>query len=67
MNELVIKKEQLSNSNLTFELLNDFYKSIDVGEETKNTYKKGISNFLKWLKENEIHQLDKKVILSYKS
>lgn len=67
MNELVIKKEQLSNSNLTFELLNDFYKSIDVGEETKNTYKKGISNFLKWLKENEIHQLDKKVMLSYKS
>ena len=67
MNELVIKKEQLSNSNLTFELLNDFYKSIDVGEETKNTYKKGISNFLKWLKDNEIHQLDKKVILSYKS
>lgn len=67
MNELVIKKEQLSNSNLTFELLNDFYKSIDVGEETKNTYKKGISNFLNWLKENEIHQLDKKVMLSYKS
>ena len=68
MNELTIKKEQLiDNNNVEIEnLLKDFYKSIDVEEETIRTYKKGITNFLKWVKDNEIKQVDKKVMISYK-
>lgn len=69
MNELTIKSEQLlDNNNIIIEnLLNDFYKSIDVNDETIRTYKTGIKNFLQWVKDNEIKQIDKKVMISYKS
>lgn len=67
MNDLVIKEEQITdNHNVSQDLLNDFYKSIDVGKETIKTYKKGINNFLKWYVDNDIKGLDKKVLLAYK-
>ena len=69
MNELSIRNTSLINyDKLNIEsLLEDFYKSIDVGEETKRTYKKGIANFLDYLKKNNITQLDKKIMLEYKT
>ena len=67
MNDLIVKNEQLlNNNNVSMKLLDDFYKSIDVEDITIRTYKKGIDNFIKWLKDNEITSLDKKVMLSYK-
>ena len=69
MNELTIKKEQIiDNNNIVIEkLLKDFYESIDVDDETIKTYKTGIKNFLNWIKDNEINQIDKKTMISYKN
>ena len=68
MNELSIKRESIiDNEHLKIQsMLNDFYNTLDVGEETKRTYKKGIENFLQWVKTNEIGQVDKKVVIAYK-
>lgn len=68
MNNLVISKTQeIDNNNINIEqLLKDFYESIDVEDITIKTYRKGINNFIKWLKTNDIHTIDKKIMLSYK-
>lgn len=67
MNELVISRtQQLDNPNITLTLLQDFYKNIDVQKETIRTYKKGINNFIQWIKNNGIQPIDKKAIISYK-
>lgn len=67
MNELILVRNEIAtNNNVSIELLEDFYKSIDVDEITIRTYRKGIDNFLKWYKDNAIIQLDKKTMLSYK-
>lgn len=66
-NEIVVcKPQQLSDYNITMNELQKFYDSIDVQEETINTYKKGINNFLQWVKDNDKQQLDKQVIKDYK-
>lgn len=62
INESVIDKEHIQIE----KLLNEFYDSIDVVEETRKTYKKGIENFLKWVNDNDIKPIDKKALLNYK-
>lgn len=66
MNELVISRPQQLSNNITMEQLQEFYKNIDVSEETIKTYKKGIENFLKWIKDNDIKLIEKQTIKDYK-
>lgn len=68
MSNLIISKTQhIDNTNIDIDqLLDRFYKSIDVKDETIKTYKKGITNFLKWVNQEDIHTIDKEVMLSYK-
>ncbi len=68
MNNLAITTTgQLDNTNIDInQLLKEFYESIDVDAITIKTYKKGINNFIKWLKDNDIQAIDKKVMLAYK-
>lgn len=68
MNNLIISQTQhIDNTNVNInQLLKEFYESIDVDDITIKTYKKGINNFMKWLNNNDIHTIDKKVMLSYK-
>lgn len=66
-NELIVcKPQQLSDYNITMKQLQNFYDSIDVQEETIKTYRKGINNFIQWLKDNNKQQIDKQIIKDYK-
>ncbi len=66
-NEIVVcRPQQLSDCNITMKELQKFYDSIDVQEETIKTYRKGINNFLQWIKDNNKQQIDKQVIKDYK-
>lgn len=68
MNNLVIANPlKLDNNNIDIDsMLIEFYESIDVNKETIKTYKKGINNFLSWIRTNSITYIDKKVLLRYK-
>ncbi len=68
MDNLIIRQTQhIDNTNINIDqLLKEFYESIDVDEITIKTYRKGINNFIKWLRNNDIRTIDKKVMLLYK-
>lgn len=67
MNELIIcRPQQLSDCCISMQQLQDFYDGIDVQEETIKTYRKGINNFIQWIKGNDKQQIDKQVIKDYK-
>lgn len=68
MNNLIISDvRQLNKYDIEIDkLLIDFYASIDVDKKTIRTYKKGIDNFIQWIKDNNITHIDKQVMLRYK-
>lgn len=67
MKDLIIcKPQQIADNIISPQLLQDFYNGIDVMDETIRTYKDGIKNFLKWIKNNNIQKLEKQEIKDYK-
>ena len=68
MSNLIIQgTSQIDVRELNIErLLQEFYASLDVSKQTIKTYRKGINNFIRWVRDNDIHTLDKKVMLRYK-
>lgn len=49
------------------ELVEAFLGTLDVKEETKTGYAKGLQRFIKWITANEISRPDRKTILAFKN
>lgn len=47
-------------------LLHNFYKALDVDEETIRTYKKGVNNFRTWIKKYSKTLITKQTLIEYK-
>lgn len=66
-NEISIyKPNKINNNSISMKELQDFYEGIDVVDETINTYKKGINNFIVWVNNNNKRYINKEILQDYK-
>ncbi len=64
---LVQSDDRLTQIRLDIESkLTEFYDNLDVDIETRKTYIKGVKNFARWIRDNDIHFIDKKVMIRYR-
>ena len=53
--------------NANYEVLNDFIKSLDNTDATRETYLKGARKFIKWCEDNNINEVEHQDLIAYKN
>lgn len=61
--QILLNETRLNINDL---VLDEFIATLDATPTTKETYKKGVSNFIKWCEDNEVSEVSKLTLIQYK-